>query len=247
MNNSTNTGSRFFAVIGKFLLQVLVFAVFAAAGAFLACFRVFGNSTPWTQDIKSTVTVVCIIAGVYVAALGFVLACLLGSKIDTKRQNSAKWDGNPAFFLLQFFVFIVFLAGGVVLAGYRLFRNSTPLLQDLKNPINLAFIAAGMLVAVIGFCVACVMGAKYNAKHTIINGKRMSFKAGFFSLLFNMVKWFVFVVITLGLYIFWVPASVKKWLVENTVPSANVEATNPNYQVSYYTVDENGVREQMMF
>ena len=246
--NTSNNGSRAFAVIGKFLLQVLVFAVFAAAGVALAAFRIYGNDTPLLQDLKSTVTVVCVIAGAYVAALGFVLACILGSKIDTSRQNSAKWDGNPVgAFVLQVLVFLVFLAGGVVLAGYRIFRNSTPLLQDLKNPINLAFIAAGMVVALFGFCVACVIGAKYNAKHTVINGKRMNFKAGVFSPFFNVIKWFALVVMSLGVYIFWVPAAVKKWLVENTVPAANVESANPNYQVSYFTVDENGVREQMMF
>ena len=57
---------------------------------------------------------------------------------------------------------------------------------------------------------------KWKAKHTYINGKRLVFKGGGFSLIGLWIKWMLLLIITLGIYIFWIIPSLNKWVVEHT-------------------------------
>ena len=47
-------------------------------------------------------------------------------------------------------------------------------------------------------------------------GKRLVFKGGGFSLIGLWIKWMLLLIITLGIYIFWIIPSLNKWVVEHT-------------------------------
>jgi len=56
----------------------------------------------------------------------------------------------------------------------------------------------------------------WEAKHTVINGKRLNFDGTPVQLFGMWIKWLVFIIITLGIYGFWVNISLKKWQVKHT-------------------------------
>ena len=50
----------------------------------------------------------------------------------------------------------------------------------------------------------------------MINGRRLRFTAGGFSLIGLWIKWWLLTLLTLGIYFFWVIPSLNKWVVEHT-------------------------------
>ena len=54
------------------------------------------------------------------------------------------------------------------------------------------------------------------AKHTVINGKRLQFDGTAIQLFGNWIKWLFLCIITLGIYGFWLNISLKKWKVKHT-------------------------------
>jgi len=78
----------------------------------------------------------------------------------------------------------------------------------------------GSLITIItaGICLPWAYTMIYNweAKHTVINGERLSFDGTAVGLFGNWIKWWFLSIITLGIYSFWVVIKLKKWRVEHT-------------------------------
>ena len=63
---------------------------------------------------------------------------------------------------------------------------------------------------------ALTMMYSWQARHTVIQGKRLAFNGKAMSLFWNMVKWILLSIVTLGIYSFWAMIELEKWRVENT-------------------------------
>lgn len=78
----------------------------------------------------------------------------------------------------------------------------------------------GALVTFItlGICFPCayVMIFKWEAKHTVINGKRLKFDGKAIQLLGNWILWLILTVITFGIFSFWIPIKLTKWKTKHT-------------------------------
>lgn len=57
---------------------------------------------------------------------------------------------------------------------------------------------------------------RWEAKHTVINGRRLAFSGTAVQLFGMWIKWLLLIIITLGIYGFWVGISLKKWRVKHT-------------------------------
>lgn len=70
----------------------------------------------------------------------------------------------------------------------------------------------------LGICFpwAYTMIYKWEAKHTVINGKRLCFDGSAINLFGLWIKWFLLTIITLGIYSFWVSIDLKKWKTKYT-------------------------------
>jgi uncharacterized membrane protein YjgN (DUF898 family) len=67
---------------------------------------------------------------------------------------------------------------------------------------------------------ALVLLERWRAKHTVLMGRRLYFKGTGIGLFGLWIKWFILIVITLGIYSFWVFPRITRWKVENTVYAA---------------------------
>lgn len=69
-----------------------------------------------------------------------------------------------------------------------------------------------------GICFpwAYTMVYKWEAKHTVINGRRLTFDGSAFELFGHWIKWLLLSIITLGIYGFWVCIDLKKWKTKHT-------------------------------
>ncbi|MDR3190466.1 MAG: DUF898 domain-containing protein [Lactobacillaceae bacterium] len=77
-----------------------------------------------------------------------------------------------------------------------------------------------------GLVTVCTLGLAYplalcwiygwKINHTVIEGKRMKFYGSAVGLFGNWIKWFVLIVITLGIYGFWVGIKLEDWKAKNT-------------------------------
>lgn len=67
----------------------------------------------------------------------------------------------------------------------------------------------------IAYPYALVLVQRWKAKHTIINGNRARFTGAGIGLFGHWIKWLVLIVITLGIYSFWVVPRITKWVVEH--------------------------------
>lgn len=56
----------------------------------------------------------------------------------------------------------------------------------------------------------------WEISHTVINGKRLSFDGTGLGLAGLWFKWILLCIITLGIYIFWLDISLKKWKTKHT-------------------------------
>ena len=78
----------------------------------------------------------------------------------------------------------------------------------------------GILITVfsLGICYpfALVLRQRWRAKHSYIDGKQLIFIGSAIGLFGHWIKWFVLIVITLGIYLFWVGPRIQKWIWENT-------------------------------
>ncbi len=72
----------------------------------------------------------------------------------------------------------------------------------------------GFLVTTLtlGICFpwAITMIYSWEAKHTVLDGRRLRFKGSAIGLFGNWIKWLILTYLTLGIYSFWVGIALKK-------------------------------------
>ena len=85
------------------------------------------------------------------------------------------------------------------------------------------YIGTGLLgflitVLTLGICYpfALVLGERWRAKHSFIDGQRLVFTGTAIGLFGLWIKWFLLIVITLGIYVFWVVPRITAWKWEHT-------------------------------
>lgn len=57
---------------------------------------------------------------------------------------------------------------------------------------------------------------KWEAKHTVINGKRLVFNGTAMGLFGSWIKWLLLTIITFGIYSFWLSIKLKQWKIKHT-------------------------------
>ena len=77
----------------------------------------------------------------------------------------------------------------------------------------------------IGTPWAVCMSERWYVKHTIIDGKRLTFDGKGGQLFGNYIKWFLLTIVTLGIYSLWLGINMKKWVTKHThvLPEATAE------------------------
>lgn len=82
----------------------------------------------------------------------------------------------------------------------------------------------GMLISTVtlGICSpwAFCMIYSWEAKHTVICGRRLMFTGRAIQLFGNWIKWMLLTIITLGIYGFWLGIKLRKWKTLHTVFAA---------------------------
>ncbi|MGB3414137.1 MAG: DUF898 family protein [Microbacteriaceae bacterium] len=78
-------------------------------------------------------------------------------------------------------------------------------------------LAVLITVLSLGICYpwAIVMTYRWKCKHTYLNGVRMRFTGSAWGLFGNWIKWLLLLIITIGIYSFWLYPRMTKWIVEN--------------------------------
>jgi len=56
----------------------------------------------------------------------------------------------------------------------------------------------------------------WKINHTVIEGKRLKFNGTAMGLFGNWIKWLLLIVVTFGIYSFWVHIKLEQWKVKNT-------------------------------
>jgi uncharacterized membrane protein YjgN (DUF898 family) len=101
---------------------------------------------------------------------------------------------------------------------------------------GVAGIAVLAVCGLIALCWARIIKLKWKAKHTIVSNYRMKFKASALGLFFNLLKWTLLSVITVGLYLFWLPNKVRNWRAKHTTAQLiQPEVVYNQPQVTFYT------------
>ena len=81
-------------------------------------------------------------------------------------------------------------------------------------------ILGGLVTAItLGICYpwAVCMIYRWEAKHTVINGRRLKFDGTAAQLFGNWIKWILLTIITLGIYSFWLNIKLIQWKTKHTV------------------------------
>jgi uncharacterized membrane protein YjgN (DUF898 family) len=84
----------------------------------------------------------------------------------------------------------------------------------------IGWIILGALITAFTFGIcfpwAYCMIYSWEAKHTVIEGKRLEFDGTAIQLFGLWIKWLLLCIITFGIYSFWVGISLKKWRTKHT-------------------------------
>lgn len=81
-----------------------------------------------------------------------------------------------------------------------------------------AVLALLITVFTLGICYpfALVLRERWRAKHSYIEGRQLVFNGSAWGLFGLWLKWFALIIITLGIYTFWVGPRIYRWKWENT-------------------------------
>ena len=81
-----------------------------------------------------------------------------------------------------------------------------------------ALLGALVTIVTLGICYpfSLVLNEKWRAKHSYIEGRQLVFTGTGVGLFGLWIKWFLLIVITLGIYGIWVAPRVAKWKWEHT-------------------------------
>jgi uncharacterized membrane protein YjgN (DUF898 family) len=81
-----------------------------------------------------------------------------------------------------------------------------------------AILGGIITVITFGICYpyALVLMLRWKAKHSYIDGNQLKFVGSATGLFGMWIKWLLLIVVTLGIYSFWVAPRLQKWQWENT-------------------------------
>jgi len=68
----------------------------------------------------------------------------------------------------------------------------------------------------IAYPFALVLRERWRAKHSLINGQRLTFTGSATGLFGLWIKWFLLSIVTLGIYLFWVGPRIARWKWQHT-------------------------------
>lgn len=80
----------------------------------------------------------------------------------------------------------------------------------------LAFLINSITLYIAYPWTACML-ARWETKHTVINGRRLAFTGKGSQLFGRYILWIFLTIITFGIYSIWLSLGIKKWLVKHTV------------------------------
>ena len=88
----------------------------------------------------------------------------------------------------------------------------------LLQLIGWQILGALVTMFTLGLCYpwAVCMIYRWEAKHTVINGRRLKFNGTAMQLFGNWIKWILLTIITLGIYSFWLNIKLMKWKTKHT-------------------------------
>jgi uncharacterized membrane protein YjgN (DUF898 family) len=85
------------------------------------------------------------------------------------------------------------------------------------------YIGTALLAFLITFCTlgicypfGLVLRERWRAKHSYIEGRQLVFNGSAWGLFGLWIKWFLLIIITIGIYLFWVGPRIQRWKWENT-------------------------------
>ncbi len=85
------------------------------------------------------------------------------------------------------------------------------------------YVGTGILMVLVtvltlGICYpfALVLGERWRAKHSYIDGQRLVFTGSGIGLFGLWIKWLLLIIVTLGIYSFWVMPRIARWKWEHT-------------------------------
>lgn len=82
----------------------------------------------------------------------------------------------------------------------------------------LSYVGWIITLCTFGICypwaLCMIYGWKIN--HTVIEGRRLKFNGTAIGLFGNWIKWLLLIIVTLGIYGFWVQIKLEQWKVKNT-------------------------------
>ena len=88
----------------------------------------------------------------------------------------------------------------------------------LLGMIGIGILQAIIIVFTLGLGApwAICLKEKWYAKHTVIDGRKLTFDGTGAQLFGNYIKWFLLTVITFGIYSFWLSIKMKQWVIKHT-------------------------------
>ena len=88
----------------------------------------------------------------------------------------------------------------------------------LLSYIGWIILSSFIITCTFGICFpwAICMFYGWKINHTIIEGKRLKFNGTAIGLFGNWIKWLLLIVVTFGIYAFWVHIKLEQWKVKNT-------------------------------
>lgn len=89
----------------------------------------------------------------------------------------------------------------------------------LLQLIGWQILGALVTTLTLGICYpwAICMIYRWEAKHTVINGRRLKFTGTATQLFGNWIKWLLLTLITFGIYSFWLNIKLMQWKTKHTV------------------------------
>lgn len=90
---------------------------------------------------------------------------------------------------------------------------------SLLQLIGWSLLGSLVTLLTLGICfpMAFCMIYSWEAKHTVIDGRRLLFNGTSLQFFANWIIWWLLTVFTLGIYGFWIPIKVKQWKIMHTV------------------------------
>ncbi len=84
--------------------------------------------------------------------------------------------------------------------------------------VGTALLGALITICTFGICYpfALVLRERWRAKHSSIDGYPLVFTGSATALFGNWIKWFLLIVVTFGIYLFWVGPRIAEWKWEHT-------------------------------